>query len=486
MIRFSISFDNRSKKEIDNLDKDFLQGFTLGFQKAILIAEAGAKKRSPVLTGHLRRSIRSGAKIDIRKASGWVGSDVIYACVFDALTRVTTDSGTKIIGKVVVGDKVLTQTGEFKEVIHKTKFPATEKPNLVKITTEWRSDRKHSVTVTEDHKILVYRDGRNKWITAGDLKLTDKLFDRKKKSHNKDKGIRKICVNCNKIFKPHQSKNFLCSNKCKLEWWNKGNNPHIGMKRTDETKDNLRKALLKRMEEHPELHPNFIMAQKGHKTSIEKQVEDVLIHDNETYFYQYSVGKYYVDFYLPERNLIIEADGGYWHQNQDKDIQRDKNIMKKIPGVKILHIHFYDEGYSPTDIEPNPIENTIYSVCNPNINSYVDLDTFRMVKILNIEKFTYEQTPGHRSAYLYDLSIDGVHSFLANGIIVSNSIQEEGGIIRPKRYKYLKFQIRGQWRSVKQVYIKGKHYLERGMVENLARIKDVIRNEIVKSMNKGK
>jgi len=79
MIRFSISFDNRSKKEIDNLDKDFLQGFTLGFQKAILIAEAGAKKRSPVLTGHLRRSIRSGAKIDIRKASGWVGSDVIYA-----------------------------------------------------------------------------------------------------------------------------------------------------------------------------------------------------------------------------------------------------------------------------------------------------------------------------------------------------------------------------------------------------------------------
>ena len=79
MLRFNVAFDQPSLKYIDHMDDMFQDGSSKGFQKAILIAEAGAKKRSPVLTGHLRRSIRSGAKITLRKVFGWVGSNLIYA-----------------------------------------------------------------------------------------------------------------------------------------------------------------------------------------------------------------------------------------------------------------------------------------------------------------------------------------------------------------------------------------------------------------------
>lgn len=49
------------------------------------------------------------------------------------------------------------------------------------------------------------------------------------------------------------------------------------------------------------------------KTSIEIIIENILISSNINYMPQCRIGNRFFDFYLPEYNVLIEADGDYWH-----------------------------------------------------------------------------------------------------------------------------------------------------------------------------
>jgi 5-methyltetrahydrofolate--homocysteine methyltransferase len=54
---------------------------------------------------------------------------------------------------------------------------------------------------------------------------------------------------------------------------------------------------------------------------------------------QYPVGFYTCDFYVVNHNLIIEADGVYWHslpQSKIRDKQKDTYLTRK--GFKILRL----------------------------------------------------------------------------------------------------------------------------------------------------
>jgi hypothetical protein len=109
-----------------------------------------------------------------------IGTNVKYACVFGS-HNILTKKGLKRISKLKVDeDEVLTQTGEYRKVkaVHCRK--AEEVPNLITIETNYRKGKNHHLTVTEEHKFLVNRDGINKWIKAKDLKETDFLYSRKK------------------------------------------------------------------------------------------------------------------------------------------------------------------------------------------------------------------------------------------------------------------------------------------------------------------
>lgn len=75
-------------------------------------------------------------------------------------------------------------------------------------------------------------------------------------------------------------------------------------------------------EEHPEKHPNFIMASKGYETSIERIMRQALESENIEFEAQYPVKRYFIDFAIPSRNLAIEVDGAYWH-DKERDAQRD-------------------------------------------------------------------------------------------------------------------------------------------------------------------
>lgn len=84
---------------------------------------------------------------------------------------------------------------------------------------------------------------------------------------------------------------------------------------------------------YPEKHPNYILAQKGHKTQPEKVIEKLLIEKGIEYIYNQRIGRYWVDFLLSKKNIILEVDGNYWHQKENK--KRDNYLTSK--GYKIFH-----------------------------------------------------------------------------------------------------------------------------------------------------
>ena len=370
------------------------------------------------------------------KFTGRVGTNVEYACL-KAMTDVLTNKGWKRISLIKVGDLVLTQTGEYHKVLERIKIKNTERPDMVTIEVNWRKYFIRKLMMTKEHKILIYREGRNKWVQAKDLLNTDQVFCTPKISSNKGISIYKdvLCKNCGNIV-PKKKNRIFCSVKCRTDYWKKtGTNPHIGMKRSELTKKKISLITINRLKERPKSHVNCIVSKKGFQTEPERKTLEWLKSRNidKEIIRQYYIAGHYVDFYIPSLNKIYEADGSYWHKDQEKDIKRDKDILKEIPNVEIHHLHFYDERHSPKDINQNPLPNVYYSVCNPDVNSYVNLSTFKPFNIKKITNWEYKVEPkgkqkGIRTAYLYDLSIEGVHSYYANGVLVSNSHLEFGTV----------------------------------------------------------
>jgi hypothetical protein len=391
-----------------------------------------AKDRAPVDMGKLQGSIDIWSLYDewgdVNGFSVGVKDDECnYACIFDSTTRVKTNTGFKRICELKIGDLVLTQTGDHQPITAIYSFPAEEKPELVDIEIEWRRAKTHKLTVTIDHKILVYRDGRNMWLMAGELRENDLLYTPKKTAYNKGMAPVKTCVHCGKTYqntmRKGQGKKY-CSTECKNAAYKNGLNPHLGTKRSELSRDKMRIAAHRRFTERPETHPNRIMAQRGYLTSTEKMVAEWLTIRGVKFDREYRIGKHLADFYIPSTNTIIEADGAYWHKNQNTDIERDSEILAEMPDVRIIHLHFFDKRFSPS-LNKNPIPNVYYVACNPGTKSFTDPETFDMKPIISIRKWTY--IPNKRnSRKLYDITVANVHSFIANGIIVSNSYVEYG------------------------------------------------------------
>jgi hypothetical protein len=57
---------------------------------------------------------------------------------------------------------------------------------------------------------------------------------------------------------------------------------------------------------------------------------------------QYKINNYCVDIAIPEKNIVIEYDCWYWHQDKDKDLLRQKDIERL--GWKFIRF----EDYIPT------------------------------------------------------------------------------------------------------------------------------------------
>lgn len=387
----------------------------------------------PVLTGRLRGSLAIERTIaadgsPVRR----IGSNLSYACILGSRASVITSEGARTIGQIQPGERVLTQTGEFREVLAKSAFPATEKPDMVEITVPWRAGQDHVLNVTVDHKVLVLRDGRNQWVQAGDLLMTDGFYVRRKRSDRKGAGGRlHVCLSCGQQFRRvGTAERSYCSTRCRDVAWAGSANPHRGRKRTEATKALLRQITADRLAAHPEQHPSRIVASRGRMTTCEATVATWLTTRGVAFERQRPVGTGVVDFFLPGCGTVIEADGAYWHRDQAKDVARDARIRADLPDAEILHLHFFDPRFSPT-LDPNPLSGVHYVPCNPGPASFTDPRLFKAVTSVSVRHWRFEAR-GSKPKMLYDLAVDTVHSFFANGILVSNSHVEQGtGLFGP-------------------------------------------------------
>ena len=101
----------------------------------------------------------------------------------------------------------------------------------------------------------------------------------------------------------------------------------------DERRENQSDRKKKLYLEHPEKHPNRILANNKTKMSYpEKIAYDFLVENSIKFEHQFQVECYFVDFYLNDFDLIIEIDGEYWHDKEHDDI-RDAVIMKKYKNI---------------------------------------------------------------------------------------------------------------------------------------------------------
>mgnify|MGYP001594210276 CR=1 FL=1 len=127
-----------------------------------------------------------------------------------------------------------------------------------------------------------------------------------------NKGLKGILIPWNKGLKGYLSKERIGEG-----------NPMFGKHHTERAKKNISNHLSKWLEKDG--YKSLIKQQTSKEpTSIEKKVYEELKNRGLLFEKQKLVnGKFLVDAYVPSLNLIIEADGDYWH-SLEKVQKRDK------------------------------------------------------------------------------------------------------------------------------------------------------------------
>ena len=93
--------------------------------------------------------------------------------------------------------------------------------------------------------------------------------------------------------------------------------------------------------EHLENNPD------KYDSSYEVLAAIILVHNRIHIKPQYEIGRYHVDFFLPEMNIILEIDGDRHKHNTGKDTKRDvaiKNIMNQQVDIIRINTDYLDEN----------------------------------------------------------------------------------------------------------------------------------------------
>lgn len=81
------------------------------------------------------------------------------------------------------------------------------------------------------------------------------------------------------------------------------------------------------------------LAARQTRTSLERAVAAVLDALNIGYVSQYQIGPYVADFFIPDRRLVVEADGAYWHSLEhvvSRDAKRDTEMA--LLGYRVVRL----------------------------------------------------------------------------------------------------------------------------------------------------
>lgn len=95
---------------------------------------------------------------------------------------------------------------------------------------------------------------------------------------------------------------------------------------------------------------------KENPSVLESKMQDFLCNQGIIYEFQKPlyikvknglIHKFYIaDFYIPSKNIIIETDGKFHDEQQEKDKKRTETIQKNFPNMKIIRWRWHDfESY---------------------------------------------------------------------------------------------------------------------------------------------
>lgn len=381
-------------------------------------------------------------------------------CLLDGQVKVYAAKGWKKIKDVIVGDFVLTHKGRFKKVvqIHHTR---KQTPNAVQI--KFGGTQQMKLSLTDNHPVLIGK----RWVEAKEIKVGDEIYyladdckrckkptpyfnkycshtcqskdvtdkqwscpehrkniskkarkqllkqyklgirDKDKITRNANKKVRELSKRGKLILQKPETREIIrqCTNtpeqRKKSSDRMKIDNPMFD----EETKKRSVLKMKKFLKDNPDRHPSVIMAKKGFVSSIEKKMKVLLDRLDIPYVQQYSIKSYYVDFAIPALRIVIECDGLYWHEkNRKKDRKRQKEIEKE--GWFVLRF---------TDHQINKCFGEVKDEVLRIVGNHKGKYHFIKRRIVEVKKWevTHPRT-------LYNLSVKGDESYIANGFVVHN------------------------------------------------------------------
>ncbi len=379
-------------------------------------------------------------------------------CFIDGQVPIYTSKGWVHIRDIKVGMLVLTHKKRFRKVTELIRTPK-QRPNIVQIYLKNSKKCFSTLTVTEDHPVML----NGSWMAAKEVeagmtvtylaskcKRCEELIpqyktycssrccsldttDKQWASEEHRKNISdKSCKQMNreyafgfrvgsKIIKAaHKvTKQMAKEGKCPLSdpKIRALGNPNTKENRAESsfrmmldnpmddpsTREKMAFSLKKFYLEHPEKHPNVIMAKKGFISSLEKKMKVLLEELDQEFIHQFPIDRYFADFVLPKYKLVIEVDGHYWHQDSEKDSKRTKDIENL--GWMVVR---FDEDELKNG---QRVKKELTRILMNHDGEYNTLE----MKVLKVKK--------HRIAankMLFNFSVEEDESYIAKGFVVHN------------------------------------------------------------------
>jgi SPP1 gp7 family putative phage head morphogenesis protein len=406
-----------------------------------------------------------GKIFDLDVAEGLI--PVHPQCFIDHQVPIYTSKGWKPIGKIEVGDLVLTHKKRFRKVTALIRTP-DQKPYVSKFTFESGK----TLTITDNHPLLKQpaNGERSQWKEAKEINVGDTLMFLGNKCKRCGKPIpyfKKYCsrsciskdITDKQWSDPAHRKNISEKNKKSMlyqyrfglrdkdtitrkanektrqsvkdgtyGWWmdekffektrKVTNLPKHRQASSERMKINnpmcdltIRKkattSLLHTLENHPEKRLNARMARlrkSGKMTWIEQRMAVLLDKIGIEYVSQYPILRYDVDFAIPSLKIVIECDGEYFHKDKKKDLIRQKRIENE--GWFVLR-------YSGKKINQclDEIQDELLRVVGNHTREYSTLG----MKVKHVKQWQVK-----RARTLYNFSVDEDESYIAKGVVVHN------------------------------------------------------------------
>ncbi len=338
-------------------------------------------------------------------------------CLFSSQTPIFTSKGWKGIGKIEIGERVLTHLGRFRKVIGTFRNP--RKDGIYKIRVDWNNGEWYeTLSMTRDHPLLI----NDQWVLAKDLEVGMKV-----------KVLSDRCKNCGKLIPyPREfcSRSCISSNIANKQWESEEHRINIS-KKTKEFMDNWNKQYPEKRKEavkashrvlkekaklglHPFQRPENrrkAASTLGNKnpSGLEVIMRDELSRRGIDFEKQYPIDKYFADFAIPKHKIDIECDGIYWHKRKvEKDLARDKTLKKM--------------GWTTLRYDTKQIKSNISS-CVDEVERVLMNHTHEY-EFVECEISSIEVIEQKIAKMTYNIEVEEDHSFIAKGIINHNCYEK--------------------------------------------------------------